>query len=89
MLLGGRRHRLGYGMHSALGEEDPGDRVHVGDDCVDRERVVRRQACVHRLKRVDPFGAGIGQELAHFGSQLAETTDREQAREVGGDQVQR
>ena len=89
MLLGRRRHRLGHGMHAALGEENAGNGVHVGNDCVDRERVVGRQAGVHRLKRVNPFGAGIGQELAYFGSQFAKTTDREQAREVGGDQIQR
>ena len=40
-------------MHAALGDEHAVDGVHVGDDRVDGQRLVGRQAGVHRLEAED------------------------------------
>ena len=76
-------------MHAALRKEHACDRVHVRDDGVDRERVVRREPCIHRLERVDPLGTGVGHVLADLRRQLAEPADGDELGEVGGDEVER
>ena len=41
----------GHAVHAALGDEHALDRVHVGDDGVERQRLVRGQPGVHRLEQ--------------------------------------
>ena len=88
VLLGGRGHRLGHRVHTALGEEDPCDGVHVGDDGVDGEGVVGGEPGVHRLEGEDALGARIAEELPHARCELAESADGDQACEVGREQVE-
>ena len=89
MLLGGGCHRRGHRVHPALREEHPGDGVHVGDHRVDGQRVVRAHARVHRLEGEHPLRAGVAQVLVGLGRHPAEPADRDQARQVGGQQVER
>ena len=88
VLLRGGSHRLGDGVHAALGEVHAGDGVHVGDDGVDREGVVRREPGIHRLEGKDALGARVAEELPHARRELAEAADGDQTREVGGEQVE-
>ena len=75
-------------MHAALGEVDAGHGVHVGDDGVDRQRVVGGESGVHRLEGEDALGARVAQEFAHARCELAEAADRDEAREVGREQIE-
>ena len=88
VLLGRGRHGRGNGVHAALGEEHPGDRVHVGDDRVDGERVVRRDARVHGLEGVDALRARVLQVLAHLRGELAEAAEGDEPGQVGRQQVE-
>ena len=83
----------GHGVHTAVGEEDPGDRVHVGDHGVDREGVAWREPGVHGLEGEQPpqalvgeVGADLGRESpqpAHGQQPCARTVDQGQ----GGVQI--
>ena len=89
VLLGGAGQGSWDRVHAALREEDAGHRVHVGDDGVDGQGVVGREAGVHRLEGEDPLGARVLEVVVHLGRQPAEAADRGQPREVGGQQVER
>ena len=76
-------------MHAAPREVDAGHRVHVRDDGVDREGVLRRQPCVHRLEREQPLGARVAQELADLRREPPESAESHEAGQIGCDQVER
>ena len=59
-------------MHAALRGEDAAHAVHVGDHRVERERLVRRQAGVHRLEREDAPNPLVPEERADLAFELAE-----------------
>ena len=89
VLLRRGRHRLRHGVHAALGEVDAGHGVHVGDDGVDRQRVVGGESGVHRLEGEDALCARIAEELPHARCEFAEAADRDKPGEVGREQVER
>ena len=81
--------RAREGVHAAPGEVDAGDGVHVGDDRVDRQRVLRREAGVHRLEAEQALGPRVVEVLPHLRREPAETADRHELGEVLGEQVDR
>jgi len=80
--------RPGHRVHPALGEEDPGDGVHVGDDGVDGQGVVRGEPGVHRLEGQHPLGPGVLEVALHLGREPAEAADRGQPGQVRRQQVE-
>ena len=85
MLLGRAGQRPRHGVHAAAREVDPGDRVEVGDDRVDGQRVVRREAGVHRLEGEDPAGTRVAEELVDLRSAAGRNPPvAEQPEQVGG-----
>ena len=81
----------GHLVHAALGHEHALDRVHVGDDRVERQRLVRGEAGVHRLEAEDPLQALVVEERGDLLAELAEPAELDE-REPGPprlDQVER
>jgi hypothetical protein len=89
VLLGSRCQGRRDRMHAPLGEEDAGHRVHVGDDRVDRQRIVRAHPGVHGLEGEDPLGPRVLEVVVGLGGHAPEATDGGQPGEVGGEQVER
>ena len=87
MLLGGCRHGYGEGVHASLGEVHARDRVHVGDDRVDRECVLRCESGVHRLEAEEPLGTGVVEVLTDLGREPAESADGHQFCQVGREEI--
>ncbi len=89
--VGGRGggHRLRYRVHAADGGIDPGDRVHVRDDGVDRQRLVRRDSGVHRLEGVQPLQAWVFQVRVDLRCEPAQAARGHQPGQVQADEVER
>lgn len=76
---GGLRHRIGDRAHASFGEPDALDRVHVGDDGVQRQRLGGREAGVHRLEAEDAVEARVGEAAFDGGTEAFEAAQRDQA----------
>ncbi len=68
----------GHGVHAAVGEEHALDGVHVGDDAVDGQRLVRREAGVHRLEAEQLLQAVVVEEGGDLRAELAEPAQAHQ-----------
>ena len=65
-------------MHAATGHEHALDGVHVGDDRVQRQRLVRREPGVHRLEAEDALQALVVEERGDLLAELAEPAELHQ-----------
>ena len=63
------------GVHPTFGDEHPLDRVHVGDDGVQRKRLVRRHAGVQRLEREHALQSLVVEERCDLATQPSEPTE--------------
>ena len=77
-LLGGGGEPGGDGVHAALGEVDALDRVHVGDHAVQGERLVGRQAGVHRLEAEQLLQSVVVEVRRHPVGQASEAAETQQ-----------
>ena len=75
------------GVHAALGEEHPLHAVHVGDDRVDGQRVLRGEPGVHRLERENAAQPLVGQVGVHHRRQFAQPAQRQQLHRRRADQA--
>ena len=69
-------------MHAALGDEHALHRIHVGDDGVDRERLVRGEPGVHRLEAEDLLESLVVEERGDLLVELAEAAHLENRQAV-------
>ena len=76
-------------VHSAAGKTHSGDAVHVRDDGVDRQCVVRRESGVHRLEGKQPARPRISQVVTDHRCQPAQSAQRDQPRQGRSHQVER
>jgi hypothetical protein len=85
--LGGAGHRHRQGVHAADRDAHAVDRIHVGDDRVQRQRLLRRQPGVHRLEAEDPHQTLVAEEPPDRSVQPTERTGAQQPQR-GTDRVQ-
>jgi len=69
-------------VHAAFEEVDALDRVHIGNDGVQRERFVRRESGVHRLKTEDALQPVVAEETADLLVELAECAESHELQRV-------
>jgi hypothetical protein len=74
-LVDRRGQPCGHRVHATARDEHPLDRVHVGDDGVQRQRLVRGEAGVHRLEAEDALQPLVVEERRHLAAELAERTE--------------
>jgi hypothetical protein len=65
-------------VHPTVGHEHALDRVHVGDDGVEGERLVRGETGVHRLEAEDLLQSLVGEERRDLLVELAEAAEADE-----------